>query len=174
MSACFSFTIITSVATIPARARTIYLVDKPSAAQSVFQLGHPGPTRYTPDYYALQVMNTLLGGLFQSRLNHNIREEKGYSYGVGSGFSYGRGPGAFNAGGGIVTAKTDSALIEFMKEIRGVQGAIPFFLLHAATLAVFWVGASPVAVWTCVALYVLRMFAQALRADREIKDGRIY
>ena len=110
----------------PARARTIYLVDKPSAAQSVFQLGHPGPTRYTPDYYALQVMNTLLGGLFQSRLNHNIREEKGYSYGVGSGFSYGRGPGAFNAGGGIVTAKTDSALIEFMKEIRGVQGAIPF------------------------------------------------
>ena len=79
----------------PAAARTIYLVDKPSAAQSVFQLGHPGPNRYTPDYYALQVMNTLLGGLFQSRLNHNIREEKGYSYGVGSGFSYGRGPGAF-------------------------------------------------------------------------------
>jgi zinc protease len=108
------------------RPRTIYLVDKPNAAQSVFQLGHPGPTRYTPDYYALQVMNTLLGGLFQSRLNHNIREEKGYSYGVGSGFAYGRGPGAFNAGGGIVTAKTDSALIEFMREIQGVQGAIPF------------------------------------------------
>ena len=108
------------------KARTIYLVDKPKAAQSIFMLGHPGPDRYTPDYYAIQVMNTLLGGLFQSRLNHNIREEKGYSYGVNSGFGYGRGPGAFRAGGGIVTAKTDSALIEFMKEIRGVQGEIPF------------------------------------------------
>lgn len=108
------------------KARAIYLVDKPKAAQSVFQLGHPGPDRYTPDYYALQVMNTLLGGLFQSRLNHNIREVKGYSYGVNSGFAYGRGPGQFQAGGGIVTAKTDSALIEFMKELTGVQGAIPF------------------------------------------------
>jgi predicted Zn-dependent peptidase len=110
----------------PAKSRAIYLVDKPKAAQSVFQLGTPGPDRHTPDYFALQVMNTLLGGLFQSRLNHNIREEKGYSYGVNSGFAYGRGPGAFQAGGGIVTAKTDSALIEFMKEIKGVQGAIPF------------------------------------------------
>lgn len=108
------------------KSRAIYLVDKPKAAQSVFALGHPGPTRYTDDYFALQVMNTLLGGLFQSRLNHNIREEKGYSYGVGSGFSYGRGPGAFRASGGIVTGKSDSALIEFMKELKGVQGAIPF------------------------------------------------
>ncbi|MBM4193156.1 MAG: insulinase family protein [Gemmatimonadetes bacterium] len=111
----------------PARkARAIYLVDKPAAAQSVFQLGHIGPDRYTPDYYALQVMNTLLGQLFQSRLNANIREQKGYSYGVSSSYAYGRGPGAFRAGGGIMTAKTDSALIEFMKELRGVQGAIPF------------------------------------------------
>ena len=82
--------------------------------------------RDTPDYYALLVMNNLLGGLFQSRLNHNIREVKGYSYGVGSSFGFGRGPGAFRAGGGIVTAKTDSALIEFMKEFRGAQGEVPF------------------------------------------------
>jgi zinc protease len=108
------------------KARTIYLIDKPKAAQSVFMLGHPGPDRSTPDYYAIQVMNTLFGGLFQSRINHNIREVKGYSYGVNSNFAYGRGPGQFQAGGGIVTAKTDSALIEFMKEIRGVQGEIPF------------------------------------------------
>ena len=105
---------------------TIYLVDKPKSAQSVFSIGLPGPPRATPDYFPLTVMNTLLGGLFQSRLNHNIREVKGYSYGVGSGFAYGRGPGPFEAGGGIVTAKTDSALIEFMKELRGVQGGIPF------------------------------------------------
>ncbi len=105
---------------------TIYLVDKPNAAQSVFAIGLPGPARDTPDFYAIQVMNNLLGGLFQSRLNHNIREVKGYSYGVSSGFAFGRGPGAFRAGGGIVTAKTDSALIEFVKEFRGAQGEVPF------------------------------------------------
>ena len=105
---------------------TIYLVDKPNAAQSVFAIGLPGPARDTPDFYVIQVMNNLLGGLFQSRLNHNIREVKGYSYGVSSNFAFGRGPGAFRAGGGIVTAKTDSALIEFMKEFRGVAGDVPF------------------------------------------------
>jgi zinc protease len=72
------------------------------------------------------VMNNLLGGLFQSRLNHDIREVKGYSYGVGSNFSFGRGPGAFEAGGGIVSAKSDSALIGFMTHFKGVQGAMPF------------------------------------------------
>jgi zinc protease len=108
------------------KSRTIYLVDKPKAAQSVFAFGTPGPTRSTPDYYALQVMNMVMGGLFQSRLNHNIREVKGYSYGFNSGFSYGRGPGPFRAGGGIVTEKTDSALIEFVKEIKGVRGDVPF------------------------------------------------
>jgi predicted Zn-dependent peptidase len=108
------------------KGATIYLVDKPNAAQSVFALGTPGPSRDTPDYYALQVMNTILGQLFQSRLNHLIREVKGYSYGVGSTFMYGRGPGAFRAGGDIVTAKTDSALIDFMNELRGVQGSKPF------------------------------------------------
>jgi predicted Zn-dependent peptidase len=108
------------------KAATIYLVDKPKAAQSVFAIGLPGPNRYTPDWYAIQVMNNILGVLFQSRLNHNIREEKGYSYGVFSNFAYGRGPGAFRAGGGIVTAKTDSALIEFMKEFRGARGDVPF------------------------------------------------
>ena len=112
----------------PAAPQTakLYIVDKPGSAQSIFSLGHPGPSRDTPDFYALQVMNNVLGTLFMSRLNANIREQKGYSYGVGSGFSYGRGPGPFEAGGGIVTEKTDSALIEFMKELRGVQGAIPF------------------------------------------------
>jgi zinc protease len=70
-------------------------------------------------------MNAMLGGLFQSRLNANIREDKGYSYGVGSFFAYGRGPGPFQAGGDIVSAKTDVALIEFMKELRGITGSRP-------------------------------------------------
>ncbi|MEP6493252.1 MAG: pitrilysin family protein [bacterium] len=110
----------------PKAATTIYLVDKPKAAQSVFAIGLVGPPRDNPDYFALQVMNTILGGIFQSRLQHNIREEKGYSYGVNSRFAYGKGPGAFRGGGSMTTAKTDSALIEFMKELRGVQGARPF------------------------------------------------
>lgn len=103
----------------------IYIVDKPGSAQSVFNIGLPGPPRNTPDYYAIQVMNTILGGMFQSRLNANIREQKGYSYGVSSNFGYGRGPGAFRAGGAIFSGKTDAALIEFMKELKGILGERP-------------------------------------------------
>ncbi len=104
---------------------TIYLVDRPGAAQSTVAIGQPGPPRNTPDYYAMQVMNTMLGGMFQSRLNANIREEKGYSYGVSSSFAYGKGPGAFRTGGDIVGEKTDAALVEFMKELRGILGDRP-------------------------------------------------
>ena len=103
----------------------IYLVDKPGSAQSVVNIGLPGPSRNTPDYFALQVLNTILGGQFQSRLNANIREQKGYSYGVNSGFSYGKGPGAFRAGGAIFSDKTDAALVEFWKEFKGILGEKP-------------------------------------------------
>ena len=107
------------------KATTIFLVDKPGAAQSTFAIGRPGPPRNTPDFYALQVMNTMLGGMFQSRLNANIREEKGYSYGVSSSFGYGKGPGPFRTGGDIVTEKSDAALVEFMKELKGIIGGRP-------------------------------------------------
>ena len=103
----------------------IYLIDKPGSAQSVVNIGLPGPSRDTPDYFALQVLNQILGGQFQSRLNANIREQKGYSYGVGSGFGYGKGPGAFRAGGAIVSDKTDAALNEFWKEFKGIIGERP-------------------------------------------------
>ncbi|MGH7638065.1 MAG: M16 family metallopeptidase [Gemmatimonadaceae bacterium] len=108
------------------KTTTIYLVDKPEAAQSVINIGHPGPPRTTPDFYALNVMNRILGGLFQSRLNHLIREVRGFSYGAGSDFSFGRGPGPFSAGAAVVSEKTDSALVDFMNELRGVQGGKPF------------------------------------------------
>ena len=107
------------------RPTTIYIVDKPGSAQSTFALGLPGPPRSTPDYFALQVMNTILGGMFQSRLNANLREEKGYSYGVGSGFGFGKGPNPFRTGGDVVGDKTDAALVEFMKELRGIVGTRP-------------------------------------------------
>ena len=117
----------------PLRSPAIFLVDKPGAAQSTFAIGNPGPPRSTPDFYALQVMNTMLGGMFQSRLNANIREEKGYSYGVSSSFAYGKGPGAFRGGGDMVSAKSDAALVEFMKELRGIGGSRPITDQELAT-----------------------------------------
>jgi zinc protease len=107
------------------KATTVYIVDKPNAAQSTFAIGLVGPPRTTKDYYALRVMNNLFGEQFQSRINANIREAKGWSYGVSSNFSYGRGPGQFRAGGEIQTDKTDSALVEFMREIKGIRGERP-------------------------------------------------
>ncbi len=104
--------------------RTFYLVDKPGAAQSVIRIGHLGVTRSSPDYYALQVMNTILGGSFTSRLNMNLRETKGYTYGAGSGFAYRRLPGPFSAQASVVTAKTDSSLIEFFKELRRIRDSL--------------------------------------------------
>jgi len=102
-------------------ARTIYLVDKPGAAQSVFRIGLVGVSRSTPDYFALEVLNTILGGSFTSRLNQNLRETHGYTYGASSQFVMRRGAGPFVAAASIVTAKTDSALIEFMKELRRIR-----------------------------------------------------
>ena len=65
-------------------ARQIYLIDKPGAPQSQIRIGRIGVPRSTPDYFPLQVLNTILGGSFTSRLNNNLREEHGYTYGAGS------------------------------------------------------------------------------------------
>lgn len=108
-----------------AKTTTVYIVDKPAAAQSTFAIGLVGPPRNTTDYYAIRVMNNLFGEQFQSRINANIREAKGWSYGVNSNFSYGRGPGPIRLGGEIQTDKTDSALVEFVKEIKGIRGDRP-------------------------------------------------
>ena len=109
-----------------AAARTIYLVDKPGAAQSVFRIGLVGVSRATPDYFALEVLNTILGGSFTSRLNQNLRETHGYTYGASSQFVMRRQAGPFVAASSIVTAKTDSGLIEFMRELRRIRDeAVP-------------------------------------------------
>ena len=100
---------------------TVYLVDKPGAAQSVIRIGHAGVERSSPDYYAIQVMNTLLGGSFSSRLNSNLRETKGYTYGASSGFNYQPLPGAFTASADVRTDVTDSSLVEFFKELRRIR-----------------------------------------------------
>jgi zinc protease len=106
-------------------ATTIYLIDKPGAAQSSFRIGTVGVPRSTQDYFALTVMNTILGGSFTSRLNQNLRETRGYTYGAGSRFDMRRAAGPFLASAEIVTAKSDSALIEFMKELNGIRQVVP-------------------------------------------------
>lgn len=107
------------------RPATVYLVDKPKAAQSEIRIGGAGAARTSPDYYALSVLNTVLGGQFSSRINLNIREHKGYTYGARSAFTFLRGPGPFMASGGVVTAKTDSSLVEFMRELVDIRGSRP-------------------------------------------------
>ena len=107
------------------RPATVYLVDKPKAAQSEIRIGGPGAARTSPDFYALSVLNTILGGQFSSRINLNIRENKGYTYGARSSFTFLRGPGPFMASGGVVTAKTDSSVVEFMRELVDIRGSRP-------------------------------------------------
>ena len=101
--------------------RAVYLIDKPGAAQSVIRIGHIGPARSTPDWYALEVLNTILGGAFTSRLNQNLRETHGYTYGAFSQFAARRLAGAFVALASVVTAKTDSSLVEFLRELRRIR-----------------------------------------------------
>ncbi len=112
-------------ATPPRAATTVYIVDKPGAPQSSFRIGSIGVARSTPDFFPLQVMNTILGGSFTSRLNQNLRENKGYTYGAGSGFAMREEAGPFTARAEIVAAKSDAALVEFMSELRGIGEAVP-------------------------------------------------
>jgi zinc protease len=115
-----------SMASAPtATATTLVLVDKPGAAQSSFRIGAIGAPRSTKDYFPLQVMNTLLGGSFGSRLMQNLREKHGYTYGANSSFAYRRAAGPFTASAEVVTAKTDSALSEFMKELNAIRDTVP-------------------------------------------------
>jgi zinc protease len=108
-----------------AAGTTVYLIDKPGAPQSSFRIGSIGVARATQDYIPLQVMNTILGGSFTSRLNNNLRETKGYTYGAGSAFDMRQAEGPFTARAEIVAEKSDSALIEFMKELRNIREPIP-------------------------------------------------
>lgn len=105
------------------RPTTLYLVDKPGAAQSVLFLGHRGIPRDHPDWFAVEVMNTILGGSFSSRLMTNLRETKGYTYGAGSRFQNRPIPGPFLASSQVRTNVTDSSLVEFMRELEAIRTA---------------------------------------------------
>ncbi|WP_308924235.1 pitrilysin family protein [Janthinobacterium sp. J1-1] len=104
---------------VTSKARLI-LVDKPGAPQTALRLSNIAVDRKTPDYAPLQVMNAALGGLFTSRLNTNLREEKGYTYGVRSQFQYRSLPGPFAIAASVRTDVTGAAVSETVKELRAM------------------------------------------------------
>jgi len=108
-----------------APARQIYLVDKPGAAQSQIRIGWIGVPRSTPDYFPITVANTILGGSFTSRLNNNLREVHGYTYGASSSFDMRASAGPFVAAAGVQTDKTAEALKEFFIELEAILKPVP-------------------------------------------------
>jgi len=107
---------------------TIYLVDKPGAAQSVIRAGHTTIARSDEDYFKLVLLNFVFGGQFSARLNQNLRQDKGYSYGFHSSISWFKEPSAFVAGGSVQTAVTSESVKEILKEFSDINGTRPVSL----------------------------------------------
>ena len=103
----------------PSRARVV-LVDQPGAGQTALRLTTIGAERKTALYPALEVMNAAFGGLFTSRINQNLREEKGYTYGVYSGFRYDRAPGPFVIAGSVRANVTGASVAELLREAQAM------------------------------------------------------
>lgn len=101
------------------------VIARPGAAQSELRIGHPCAPRSTPDYHTLLILNTILGGDFVSRLNQNLREDKGYTYGVRTGFNLRRGIGPFVMQTSVGTDVTAAAVQEALAEIRAIADARP-------------------------------------------------
>jgi zinc protease len=106
-----------SPATTEAR---VVIVDRPGAPQTQVRVTSIGVPRSSPDFRAIQVMNTALGGLFSSRINMNLREEHGYTYGANSQFQFRRGAGPFVIGSAVRTDVTAPAVTEIFKEVRAM------------------------------------------------------
>lgn len=104
---------------------TIFVVDRPGSVQSELRISDVGVARSSPDYLAIRVMNTVLGGAFTSRLNMNLRERHGFTYGARSGFSARRRAGPFSIGAAVGTEVTAAALREAMDEVRSLRDEGP-------------------------------------------------
>ena len=103
------------------RSRVVRVVHRPGSVQTEIRLGHSGLPRHIPDFHAVSVMSTILGGLFNSRLNRNLREEKGYTYGAGAGFDLRRGAGPFSARAAVNTEVTIPAIREMLGELERMR-----------------------------------------------------
>jgi zinc protease len=106
------------------KARVV-IVDKPDAPQTELRVGRIAAERTTPDYPALQVLNEALGGAYSSRINLNLREEKGYTYGAASRFQYGRMPGPFEVRTAVRANVSGPAVKEILQELKRAEST-PF------------------------------------------------
>jgi zinc protease len=118
----------------PARDdRIVRVIHRPSSVQSEIRVGHVGLPRLIPDFHAVSVMGAILGGLFNSRLNRKLREEKGYTYGAGAGFDLRRAAGPFAVRAAVNTDVTVPAIVDILAELEGVRTGPPTRdELHAA------------------------------------------
>jgi zinc protease len=94
---------------------------RPGSVQTELRIGHVGVSRLTPDFHSVQVMAAILGGLFNSRLQMNLREEKGYTYGIGAGFDMRRAAGPFSVRTAVQTAATVPSISESLLELRRIR-----------------------------------------------------
>jgi zinc protease len=119
---------------VPARSeRIVRVIHRPGSVQTEIRVGHVGLPRKIPDFHAVSVMSAILGGLFNSRLNRKLREEKGYTYGAGAGFDMRRGPGPFAVRAAVNTDVTVPAVQEMLVELDKMRAAPPESAeLHAA------------------------------------------
>jgi zinc protease len=99
----------------------IYLIDRPTAVQSEIRVGHLGMPRSTEDYFAISVMNALLGGVFNSRINLNLRERHGYTYGARSMFAFRRQAGPFVVSAPVRNEVTRESVTEVLAELRRIR-----------------------------------------------------
>jgi len=109
----------------PVGAGQVFLVDRQDAAQTIVAQLLSAPPRSAADYYAFNLADAVYGGGFQTRLNLNLREDKGYSYGVFSFPAFYTKAGAWVASGGVQTNKTKEAIVEFVSELKNISGQKP-------------------------------------------------
>jgi zinc protease len=101
--------------------RVVRVVHRPGSVQTEIRIGHRGLPRRIPDFHAVSVMSAILGGLFNSRLNMKLREEKGYTYGAGAGFDLRRGAGPFAARAAVNTEVTVAATLDTLAELNRMR-----------------------------------------------------
>lgn len=107
------------------RERRVHIVHRPGSVQSEIRVGHVGTTRTDPDYYALSIANMVLGGMFTSRLNLNLREKHGFTYGVRSRFTFRTHPGPFQVSTAVGNDQTAPAVREIIAELTRMAGEGP-------------------------------------------------
>jgi zinc protease len=122
--------------------RIVRVVHRPGSVQTEFRVGHPGLPRHIPDFHAVSVMSAILGGLFNSRLNMQLREAKGYTYGASAGFDLRRGAGPFTARAAVNTEVTVPAILDTIAELVRMRDA-PVEQAELASARDFLVGVFP-------------------------------